>query len=158
MYTNIITIRAYIFNSGEECRLCKNSRVVHLPKIAPCAASWWRYGNTANERAGPVWSSAFDTNRPASLLITGATDRSRLWSCSFFPRVNCSRSMVHICHWMNTGAGQRSEAAPQTSGADLFPARASGNRAGHRGPPPQALRILGGRCLRGDLRSNGKHA
>lgn len=45
----IFPTQAYIFNSSEDCRLCRNSLAVHLLKIAGCLLSWWTWWKITNK-------------------------------------------------------------------------------------------------------------
>ena len=92
MYTKIISIQAYIFNSSEDCRLCKNSVVMHLLKIAWRMLSWWTYENIANESAKPALSRAFlPTRRQYSALLL-SQDR-----CCFFHSLFLYVVNVRVC-------------------------------------------------------------
>lgn len=154
MYTESISIQAYIFNSSEDCRLCKKSLVMHLLKIAWCMLSWWTSENIANESARPVLSCAFAHKTPIFSLtfISGTADRCCIQS--FFLSVvdvRVSGRWYTYAYCMNTITVQRSAAPLVFTNIQSWPllAPAPGYRAVHHGPLPQALRILGGRCLQG---------
>lgn len=80
----IFPTQAYIFNSSEDCRLCRNSLAVHLLKIAGCLLSWWTWWNIANKRTCAFCCAGFLLWRRHCVARGFIADTFRLFFLLFF--------------------------------------------------------------------------